>query len=195
MKKWKMNLALSLCLLAGCASAPAAPQTENDEPAQTPLACEAGSENCEAKAEAEADFTEIEFDDAIALFEEGKSGVLYFGFAACPWCEEAVPILDEEAKKAGTQILFVRTRDENKERLYTDEQKEKIQKWIEKYMSENEEGELTLYVPLVVRVENGEAVAGHQGTVEEHDAHERKMSADEQKEVRKIYAELVKPLA
>lgn len=48
-------------------------------------------------------------------------------------------------------------------------------------MSNNDEGILTLYVPLVLVVKNGKAIDGHEGTLESHDATERKMTDDEKK--------------
>ena len=46
-------------------------------------------------------------------------------------------------------------------------------------MSNNDEGVLTLYVPLVLVVKDGKVIDGHEGTLESHDATERKMTNDE----------------
>lgn len=137
-------------------------------------------------------FTSKTMDDAISLFENRESGVIYFGFENCPWCKEAKPILKEVAKKLGKKIYYVKTRDKDNERLYTDEQKEKIQPYIEEYMSENDEGVMTLYVPLVLVVKDGKVIAGHESTVEGHDAHERTMTKKEQKQLKKTYTKMLK---
>ena len=50
-------------------------------------------------------------------------------------------------------------------------------------MSNNDEGILTLYIPLVLVVKNGKAIDGHEGTLESHDATERKMTDDEKKRI------------
>ena len=47
-----------------------------------------------------------------------------------------------------------------------------------------------LYVPFVVVVKDGKAVSGHIGTVDGHDAHERKMTEKEMQELKKIYADM-----
>ena len=42
-------------------------------------------------------------------------------------------------------------------------------------------------MPFVVVVKDGKAVSGHIGTVDGHDAHERKMTEKETQELKKIY--------
>ncbi len=99
--------------------------------------------------------------------------------------------VEEVRKEYDQTIHYIRTRDENRERLYTDEQKEKIAPYLKDYMSENEEGILTLFVPCVVVVKDGQVVDGHVGTVEGHDAHERKMTAEEQEQLKKKYEDML----
>lgn len=126
-----------------------------------------------------ATFTPMDFESAISFFQEGKSGVLYFGFYDCPWCQDVVPILSDVAAKNGGEVFYVQTRDAQRQRLYTDEQKERIVPYLGNYMSENNEGVLTLYVPLIVRVQDGKVTMAHQGTVDGHQAGEREMSEEE----------------
>ena len=58
-------------------------------------------------------------------------------------------------------------------------------------MSNNDEGVLTLYVPLVLVVKNGKVIDGHEGTSESHDANEGKMTNDEKEQLTKIYTKLM----
>lgn len=116
---------------------------------------------------------------------------MYFGFSRCPWCEEVVPLLEKAAKEQGVEVLYVKTRDAMKERLYTDEQRDQIAPYIGEYLQDNDEGVPTLYVPLVLAIQDGKVVMGHQGTVEDHDAHERLMTKDEQNQVQKTMNDLV----
>ena len=156
-------------------------------------ACDVTSEEktCNTKNDTKTNFNEISFDEAIQYFTQEKSGVLYFGFSSCPWCKEAKPILKKVAKENGIDIQYVKVRDEEKNRLYTDEQKAIIEPYIQDYMSNNDEGVLTLYVPLVLVVKDGKVVDGHEGTLESHDATERKMTNDEKEQLTKIYTKLM----
>ena len=85
----------------------------------------------------------------------------------------------------------MQTRDSQTELLYTDEERKELSLYLKDYMKEDESGDLKLYVPLVVRIENGKVVDGHLGTVEGHDAHERKMNEEEKEEVMQNYKKIV----
>lgn len=191
MKKELKIIGLSfLVLLGGCSNPETTRKEEKTSETQETAGCSEEAA-CEAGEYSTAGMKEISFDEAIELFENKESGLLYFGFPDCPWCEEAVPVLTEEAGKAGVPILYVRTRDENKERLYTDAQKEEITPFIKDYMQEDDKGDLALYVPLVLHVEKGVVTAGHEGTVEGHDAHERTMTEEETASLHQIYKDLL----
>lgn len=109
--------------------------------------------------------------------------------------KKACDVTSEEEKcnekDNGIDIQYVKVRDEEKNRLYTDEQKAIIEPYIQDYMSNNDEGILTLYVPLVLVVKNGKVIDGHEGTLESHDATERKMTNDEKEQLTKIYTKLM----
>lgn len=136
---------------------------------------------------------EITMDQALDVFRKKKDAVLYFGFDSCPWCKEARPILKKVADKKNTTVYYVKVRDEDKNLLYSDDQRVELTKYIPKYMSKNkdENNKLWLYVPLVVRVEKGEAVSGHKGTIKGYNAKKRKMTAKEKRELEKKYTEIL----
>ena len=100
-------------------------------------------------------------------------------------------VYEEFLNENHIDIQYVKVRDEEKNRLYTDDQKEQIQPYIQDYMSNNDEGVLTLYVPLVLVVKDGKVIDGHEGTLDSHDATERKMTDDEKEELTKIYTKLM----
>lgn len=185
----------SLSLLSGCQNSETDLKRSDQQSmsvqlsSNTPQACAADASSACGQTEEQdslsadlADFESMDFDEAVEFFRTGQSGLLYFGFPDCPWCQEVIPLLHEAAGE-DVAVHYIRTRDENRSRLYTDEQKEQIVPYLKDYMSENDEGELTLYVPLVVAVEHGQVTDGHQGTVEGHDAHERTMTEEEKEQV------------
>ncbi len=137
-------------------------------------------------------FNPISFEDAINLFENKESGIMYFGYSNCPWCIEAVPIMNEVAQNLGKEIYYVATRDSDRNQLYTEEESEKILSYIGEYEDRDEEGNLHIYVPLVVVFEDGVCVSGNLGTVDSHDAHERKMTEEEIDQLTSIYQEMFK---
>lgn len=172
-------------ILSGCA------QVEPQELPSVPSGC-SEEQACPATETSQlAAFKSISFDEAIHFFTDKKSGLLYFGFESCPWCQEAVPLLEQAALLDDIPIYYVQTRDAERNLLYTEEQKEEIMPYIKNYMSKNDEGILTLYVPLVLIVQNGEVSAGHVGTVDGHDAHERAMTDEEKQELKSLYENMI----
>ena len=128
--------------------------------------------------------------EAIDMFENQESGILYFGFPDCPWCIEALPIMAEAAKENDKNIYYVQTRDEERNLIYTDEEKTAILSYVGQFEDTDDEGNVALFVPLVVVVEDGEALSGHVGTIEGHDAPARQMNEDEQDQLKGIYVEM-----
>ncbi|MBP3870545.1 MAG: thioredoxin family protein [Faecalicoccus sp.] len=196
----KKLLILFLCfILTACAANTSNGQTspgkEESNQTESTSGCPEEEPGCIAADDTsgEHQFNEISFDDAIVFFTEKKSGVLYFAFTACPWCQDALPVLTRAIEETGVNVNYIKTRDDTEDhnRLYTDEQKELIQPYIEKYMSENDEGIMTLYVPLVLIVKDGVVIDGHVGTFDEHDATERDLTTDEELELEKIYTEML----
>ncbi len=132
-------------------------------------------------------YIEISMDEAIEKFKNKETFMIYFGFPNCPWCKEAIPILNDIAKTNQTSIYYVRTRGEQKELLYTDEHKSLLFPYVNEFLNENEEGNKHLYVPFVVAVKEGVALYGNVGTVDSHDAKEREMTDEEINQLKMLY--------
>lgn len=156
-------------------------------------ACDA-TKDCGGKKKAKIKFTEISMQDALDIFANQESAILYFGFENCPYCQEAAPLLKEAADQTGKEILYVKTRDDkNNELLYDDQQRQQLIPYIGSWMEENEEkgNVLWLYVPLVVRVENGVATNAHSSTLPEHDPEVAELTTEQKEQLRNIYLELL----
>ncbi len=133
-------------------------------------------------------FYKKSMEEVVAMFEEKQSGIIYFGYPGCPWCEEALPVMNEVAKTKGLTICYAETYD-GKEYQLKGETKDKIYSYLDAFLSEDD-GEKVMYVPFVVVVKDGVAVAANAGTVESHDAHERKMNDSEIVELTNIYQDM-----
>lgn len=127
-------------------------------------------------------FYEMSASEFIDDLESDSDGIYYLGFPDCPWCKELKPIIEDVAKKYGITVNYVQTRDENRNLLYTEEQKEKIISYLGDYLETDDEGNKVIYVPMVINLKNGNVVSSHIGTVDGHDAHERTMTEDEIKQ-------------
>ncbi len=180
-----------LLLIAGCSD-----QTENKKPVEL---CNLECEEADMSAYGDAlkdthQFLSATYKQTNTFYEnEEFTGVIYYGRSTCAWCLEIAPLLDAVAKEYDRSIYYVDKG--SKENADQEEEKKAIQILDEAYgLDKNEEGQPTLYVPEVVFVKEGKIVDHHLGTLENHDAHERKMTKDEKRLVSSIYENLMNEL-
>lgn len=185
----KFSLILSLLLVFGLASCSSESENTNSN------VCD---DSCEEEIKEKADMSSYEVDlednryipksqeDTLKMIQDQKDGIFYFGRPTCPWCVEIVPILNEVAAEKDLYVYYVDTSDKDKTIF------PQIEEAFEEMLTNfDDEGNPRMYVPEVIVMIDGKAVDHHIGTLDEHDAHERKMNEDEIAQVKKIYEELL----
>ena len=85
---------------------------------------------------------------------------LFYSFDDCPWCYDAIQVLNNVYKDYEIPTYYVGVKRD--ERV---EENETYQKLIEKYADEIKE---KIYIPFFVVLQNGEVVGSNTGTVEGH---------------------------
>lgn len=135
-------------------------------------------------------FYDMTVSDAAGLMDQGKTFAVYFGFAKCPWCIDAVPVLNEEAKAAGMKVGYVDTRKDPswQSNLDVDDYDLLTEKFGE-YLEYDDDGIRHLYTPHVFFIKDGAVVYEHSGTADGHVAYEREMSPEELEELTEAYRE------
>ncbi len=110
-------------------------------------------------------FEEISMDNALDKIKSGSDVILYFGYEGCPYCQKAKPVLRKVSRKLQRKVYYVKTRDSQKNLMYSEKQRKRLVKYISEYMSPNEgeNNKLWLYVPLVVHIKDRKAVSGYEG--------------------------------
>ena len=213
----KIVILLSAMMLSGCAGAPdvkptpsltpspAIEQTPMPSPAieQTPMPSPAATPDptvndksadlsaYEGFTDEQNAFVEISLEASLEKIEQGESFMIYYGKPNCPWCIEAVPVLNEAAKENGAVVYYV---DTSKPENYSEAMIEKIMTLFEGWLLKDEEGEEGFYVPDVALIVNGRVAANHIATVDSHDPSAAPMSEAEQAELKQIYTEMIKKL-
>ena len=136
-------------------------------------------------------FLEANFNKVNTFLDDKEfSGIIYFGYSTCPWCVEALPIMNEVAKEMGLSIYYVDKKSEiNQE---NPDWEQTTTEYLDAAYGLNKDGEGTprIYVPEVIVVKGGEVLEHHMGTLKTHDATERKMNEGEQEELKGIYEEM-----
>ena len=94
-------------------------------------------------------------DEIIRIMEKG-TGVVYFGFPECPWCQAYVPYLNEVAKEVGIEKIYYYNILEDRKNN-TEFYKKMVNK-LTGYLQYDDEGNERIYVPMVVFLTNGEII-------------------------------------
>ena len=186
-----LSMTLGLCVLTACDN-----KTKETEPKSNEATAnmDVGTDMSSYKEFKEKDnmFIKVTADDVLNLIKTDKTAMVYFGFPGCPWCEDALPVLNEAAKNKDYPILYVETRNEKGELNYSEETKEKLYNEFDFTFELDENGKKTMYFPYVVRITYGIVTDYHIGTVAGHNANERELNEEEKIELKKTYENMIR---
>ena len=138
--------------------------------------------------DSEPAFTEITLEESIRIFKEEGSGILYYGYVGCPWCERAVPILNKVAKETGVTVYYINVHFQTTMEAYNE-----LMTYISPILEKDSEGEPVFKVPEVIAVKNGEITDHHLALVEDFkiENDDSQMSDSQKKELEDIYLNLI----
>ncbi len=139
--------------------------------------------------DSEPAFVEITLEESIRMFSEGGSGILYYGYSGCPWCERAVPILNSVAKELGVTIYYINVHAQTTMEAYNE-----LVTYIEDIFEvDSTTGEKEFKVPEVIAVKNGEITDHHLALVDgfKIESDESQMDDSQKEELRTIYYNLI----
>jgi thiol-disulfide isomerase/thioredoxin len=127
--------------------------------------------------------------EIIDILKSG-TGIIYFGFPDCPWCQSAIPVLLKAAKEMDIDKIYYfdpkEIREEN-----TDTYQE-IVKLLGDNLNSDENGNKRLYVPDVYFVSGGKIIGHHFKTVDTQiNPKSNPLTNDEKTELKKIYKQLI----
>ena len=142
--------------------------------------------------EGEDSFVEITAAESIRLFAEGGSGILYYGYVGCPFCERAVPELAKAASQYGITVYYVDVyHPANTPEIY-----QTLFEYIDSVLVETDSGK-AFKVPLVIAVNHGEIVGSQLALVDGYriESEDSQMSGSQKKELQNIYIDLFRRAA
>lgn len=151
-------------------------------------------------------------EETVSLLENG-TGILYFGFADCPWCRSLLPTLLSTLDNMSIDRLYYLNIGSIRDTLALDEKNkvevkeegtkgyykilELMDGVLEPYYLTTSDGkkidtkEKRLYAPTVVGVKNGKIVGIHVGTVESQKSGYDDLTEEETKELNGSLMELI----
>ena len=144
---------------------------------------------------------------------KNEDAIIYFGFATCPWCRNAVPVLLDAAKELNVdKIYYVDILDIRDTYKFSGsiepEQTKKgtdayynilkiLDKKLDKFYVKDEAGNMydtgvkRLYAPTVVGVKNGKVVGFHEATVESQTDPYIVLTDKQKEELKKEYKTII----
>lgn len=117
---------------------------------------------------------------------DGDTFVTFFGFSSCPWCRDAMPILNETALKYNAKVDYIDTRSDPSWKSNLDlKDYDQLVDAIGDLFPKDDDGKAHLDVPFVVFFKDGKVV--YSAGYPQYDAHERKINDEEAQEERDNY--------
>ncbi len=143
-------------------------------------------------------FALITLQESIRMFSEKGSGILVYSSDTCPWCNRAIPVLNDVLKEYGVRAYYVDTNmpiapdKEQSKKLY-----DELCSYIVSIFELDEDGEPTFQIPEVIAVKNGEIVGHHLSLVDSFVLadEESQMTDGEIEELKTIYRGLIEAAA
>lgn len=151
-------------------------------------------------------------DEIISKIDNGDTFVIYFGFADCPWCRNAITVLSDAAQSTGIKkIYYFNLKNENKEdvrnvlsldengNIKTEKEGssdynkllEKLESSLDAYSGLNDETIKRIYAPTVIFVQDGNIIGKHVGTIESQKDPYILLDEEQKKELKNIYTNYI----
>ncbi len=141
----------------------------------------------------EPPFLEITPDECMRFFDEGGTGLLYFGRSNCPYCQRAVPELNEVLKELDDTVYYV---DVDLSKL-SYEKYEELLPYLDAALAESESGEKNFLIPDIIAVKEGKIIGNHISLVDdfEFSSGDAQLTDAQKETLRGIYRDLIVSLA
>lgn len=138
----------------------------------------------EYKALLEDSIIEVKtYQDLENTLKSQQTAIYFLGYESCPWCEDALPILVDEAKQSKVTIHYINTKG-----LKNDKDNYQMMQDLLKPILNSDK---KIYFPNVIAIKNGKIQKNHIGTVESYNPNEREMTSEEKQQLRIIYKDIL----
>ena len=188
MKKMMMAV-LCLGMLVGCSSKTAASGSEvtitNPVELNTVTLDMSGYEWLN---DSEPAFTEITLHESIRMFSEKGTGIVFYGFPGCSFCQRAVPEMNAVAKELGISIYYIDVTNNTLDADHKEDDFDVLSGYISSvFVNDN------FQVPEVIAVKDGEIVGNHLSLVDDFKitSDDSQMNDEQKKELQDIYKGLI----
>jgi predicted bacteriocin transport accessory protein len=184
-----LSTVMAAVLLAGCSagSVSSASSASSEKESSYPKSDMSGYEGFTDENHV---FVDMTVKEMAADMDAGKTFVVYFGFSNCPWCKEAMPVLNDTAKENDMKVGYINTRADSSWTSNTDiDDYDVVVERLSDYLEYDDDGKKHLYTPDVYFIKDGKVVMNHEGTLDGQNAKTSSLTDDETKELAADYQE------
>lgn len=109
-------------------------------------------------------FYDMTVKDMISKMNDQDTFIVYFGFSECPYCIQAMPILNTVSKENNQTVGYINTRKDSswESNMDIDDYDEVVDVFGE-YLEYDDEGKKHLYTPHVFFIKDGNVVYQYEG--------------------------------
>ena len=119
------------------------------------------------------------------LTDPSVSGVFYIGYPSCPFCNQAVPIMNEVAKAEGKWVRYL-------DASSVDFSSDIYDRLMEIFEGTSVLDDGEFYVPQMIAIKNGKVVGNHLSLTDDYTTSQGTITASQRKEVASSYQNLFK---
>ena len=109
-------------------------------------------------------FYDMTVKDMLSKMNDKDTFIVYFGFSDCPYCIQAMPILNTVAKENNQSVGYINTRKDSSWESNTDiDDYDDVVDVFGEYLEYDDEGKKHLYTPHVFFIKDGSVVYQYEG--------------------------------
>ena len=143
-------------------------------------------------------FTGISLQESIRFFTEKGSGILVFSAPTCPFCNRAMPILDDVLAEYGIRAYYVDTNQPIASDMATSMQLyNELFDYLVSIFELDDNGQPMFQIPEVVAIKDGQIMGHHLSLVESFTIadEDSQMNEEQTEELKQIYRKLIESCA
>ena len=129
--------------------------------------------------------------DVQDMIDNKGSGIVYFGYPHCPFCQLAVPVISKVATNMQTNVYYVDVYEDD-DKISTTDQMAALNSLISNefapFLTKDADGNPTFYTPDVFVIKDGVIIANHEGLVDGKGGAE--LTDSETAELAQVYIDL-----
>lgn len=189
MKKLMVSILLGCLLLQGCTSGKNKPLDTSKMTMIDIASAPADMSGYHLLKDTQHMYEATTIKEFLRVFKEKGTAVVYFGYVGCPFCEQAVPVLNEVAKEKEMKVYYISV-----DHKFSDEEYDEFIENTKDFLRKDKDGNPEFYVPQVFTIKDGVIVGSHLSLVDSYNTKDGNLTQSQHDELKQIYVDMFEKL-